>query len=490
MISHETANAIIRYATVDKWPVGTIASRLLIHHSVVTRVLRQYAIDRSPPARPSKIEPFLPFVIETFEKHPGIPASRVYQMVCERGYEGAPDHFRAVVSKYRPKRPAEAFLRLRTLPGEQAQMDWGDFGLTEVDGAQRRIYVFSMVLSYSRKLFVRFGYSAAIGAFLRAHVQAFEYFGGVPRTILYDNLRSAVLSRVGDAIEFNCKLLALSGHYRFLPKPVAVRRGNEKGRVERSIRYIRSSFFPAREFDGLDDLNAQAMSWMQQVTDQRNCPEGDRQKVWEVFQDEQKHLLALPDNPFPHEEIEVVHVGKTPYVRFDCNDYSIPYDRVRRALTVYATEHTIRIVDGSEAIASHPRCWGRRKQIENPEHIQTLIERKSHAREARNTDRLHHACPSCKKLLETVARQGGRLASTVNGLNGLLDRYGPDKLDKAVNKAIEEQTVNLHAVEKLLEQQLEDPPPVDLNLAAKARELSRPVPTNGLSIYDELAREE
>jgi len=490
MIPDETAAEIIRLAEAEKWPVGTIASQIGVHHSVVTRVLGEQAIAQNlVRIRPSIIDPYLPFVKETLAKYPRLPASRLYQMVAERGYKGAPDHFRSLVSRYRPKPTAEAYMRLRTLPGEQAQVDWADFGKYEIEGTARRLYAFVMVLSYSRSLFLKFSLSAGMGAFLRGHVEAFEHFGGVARNVQYDNLKSAVLERVGDAIRFNPTLLELATHYRYLPKPVAVARGNEKGRVERSIQYVRTSFFPARTFQDLDDLNAQAMTWVREVADQRPCPGDRRRKVSEVFQDERDRLLPLPADPFPAEERVVVHAGKTPYVRFDLNDYSIPHDRVRRSLTVLATDRSLRIVDGNDLIASHARCWGKGKQIEDASHIQALATAKTQAREARGMDRLHHACPSCKAFFRLVAERGGNLGATTIGLTRLLDSFGSDALETAIVKAIESQTSHLGALRHLLDhdrQLRSQPPPVELHLSEQALALSRPVRPHALSTYDQL----
>src|SRR3990172_442380 len=167
-------------------------------------------------------------------------------MLRERGYPGGPDHFRHLVALQRPRPPAESFLRLRTLPGEQAQVDWGAFGRVAIGRAERRLSALVMVLSWSRALFLRFFLHPPMASFWRGHVEAFEHFGGAVRVVLYDNLRSAVLERVGDAIRFHPELLALATHYGYEPRPVAIARGNEKGRVERAIQYVRTAFFAAR----------------------------------------------------------------------------------------------------------------------------------------------------------------------------------------------------------------------------------------------------
>jgi hypothetical protein len=143
-----------------------------------------------------------------------------------------------------------------------------------------------------------------------------------------------VLERRGEAIRFHPALLGFAGQYRYEPRPVAVARGNEKGRVERAKRYVRDSFFAARAFTDLDDLNAQAEAWCSGLAADRRCPEDPNRSVREVFAEEVPHLLPLPDNPAPLLERVAVTVGKTPYVRFDLNDYSVPHTHVRRVLTV------------------------------------------------------------------------------------------------------------------------------------------------------------
>src|SRR6516164_8640082 len=356
---------ILRYHHVEKWPVGTIAKQLRVHHTTVSRVLLQAGLPRilQHPKR-SKADPFLPFIRATLESFPTLTASRLYAMVRERGYTGRPDHFRHIVACLRPRPAAEAYLRLRTLPGEQAQVDWGHFGHLTIGRARRPLMAFVMVLSYCRQIFLRFFLDARMENFLRGHVAAFEAFNGCARGLLYDNLKSAVLERVGDAIRFHPTLLAFATHYRYEPRPVAVARGNEKGRVERAIRYVRASFFAARTFADLDDLNAQAAAWCNGVAADRPCPERHTLTVREAFAEEATRLLPLPDNPFPLTERVVVKVGKTPYVRFDLNDYTVPHTSVQRLLTVLADPHEVRIVDGAELLASHPPSYDKGAQIE------------------------------------------------------------------------------------------------------------------------------
>jgi hypothetical protein len=194
---------------------------------------------------------------------------------------------------------------------------------------------FVIVLSYSRRVFLRYCLNAQMDSFLRGHVQAFIAFGGLARTALYDNLSSVVLERVGDAIRFNPEFLAFARHYRFEPLPVEVRRGNQKGRVERHIDFVRKSFFAARKLTDVDDLNAQARDWCEGRAFDRPWPQDDALSVRQAFAVEQPRLLALPAAGYALGQRLEVSVAKTPYVRFDWNDYTVPHTHVQRTLSVH-----------------------------------------------------------------------------------------------------------------------------------------------------------
>jgi transposase len=493
MISPEREAEILRLHHAEKWPVGTIATQLGLHHSTVRRVLAQAGLPVGKQmTRPSIVDSFVPFIVDTLDKYPRLCASRLYAMARERGYTGAPDYFRHVVSRYRPKRAAEAYLRLRTLPGEQGQVDWAHFGKHTVGNAGRPLWAFVMVLSYSRKIFLRFYFGSAMPVFLHGHVSAFSFFGGVPRELLYDNLKSAVLERSGDAIRFHPTLLELAAHYRFLPKPVAPARGNEKGRVERAIRYVRDSFFAAREWDDITQLNAQALAWCDGQASDRPCPEDRSRSVRAVFDEEKPRLIALPGDDFPTDERQDVEIGKTPYARFDLNDYSLPHDYTRCTLTVLASVDTVRVLDGQQTVAAHPRCWDRGKQLEIDGHIQALKDFKRKGREHRTLDRLHHVAPHSRKLLQLVAERGGNIGSLTLRLNRLLDYFSAQELNDAVAHAIEQSTPHLGAVRQLLDKARADrgePPPVRLPLSHDPRHDRLVVRPHSLATYDQLRKD-
>ena len=488
-ISKEKENQVLRYHFVEKWKVGTIATQLGIHHSVVDRVLAQAGLPKTERSmRPSIIDPYLPFIHETLAQYPKLSAARLYDMVKQRGYPGGASLFRQRISQLRPRKQPEAFLRLKTLPGEQAQVDWGHFGKVTIGKATRPLMAFVMVLSWSRQIFLRFYFNQAMENFLRGHVAAFEQWQGVPKVLLYDNLKSAVLERQGEVIRFHPTLLQLSSHYRFEPRPVAVARGNEKGRVERAIRYIRDNFFAARQWRDIEDLNTQADRWCQQTSADRRCPEDQALTVKHAFVQEQPTLLALPDDHFSTLEQVQVSARKTPYIRFDLNDYSIPYTHVQKTLTVCADLTHVRIVDGKEVLAKHERSFDKGQQIEQQAHIDQLWQRKVEAKRSSGQNRLSQASPLIESLLKQTVARGHVLKTTINLLMEMLEAYGQAEFHGALEEAIRQQSPHPEGIRQILERRREErqqPPPLTVAVPEKAKHYS--VKPATLSDYDTIA---
>lgn len=487
-IPADLAARIERLYKVEHWRAGTIARQLHVHRDTVRRVLRERgAAPAGGPLRISLVEPYRAFIEETLKKYPTLAASRLYDMVCERGYAGQSSHFRHLVSTMRPRPPAEAYLRLRTLPGEQMQIDWAHFGKLQIGRARRPLMGFVAVLSYSRRVFLRFCLDAQMDNFLRGHVQAFSAFGGLARTLLYDNLKSVVLERVGDTIRFNSEFLAFARHYRFEPRPVAVARGNQKGRVERQIDFIRKSFFAAREFTDVDDLNVQALAWCEGRAFDRPWPEDDALTVRQAFAVEQPRLLGLPATGYALGQRLEVSVAKTPYVRFDCNDYTVPHTHVQRSLWVLADEQRVRILDGLTELADHRRSFDRHQLIEDPAHLQTLVEHKRAARAHRGCDALAQVAPASTELLQMAAQRGYGLGSITASLLRLLDQYGAVLLQAAMLQAIASDVPHPNAVRVALERARErngSPPPLALALPEHVARRDAPMRTQSLEVYD------
>jgi transposase len=482
---------IRRLFYAEHWPIGTIADALGVHHETVQRALnRARGLHLGPQIRPSGLDPYKAVIATTLEQYPRLRATRLYAMLRERGYPGSAVQVRRYVRTVRPAARAEAFFRLDTLAGEQGQVDWGNFGAIQIGAARRILSCFVLVLSWSRAVYARFALDQTLESFLRGHVEAFAALGGVPRILLYDNLKSVVLERFGEHIRFHPRLLELAGHYHFAPQPCAVARGNEKGRVERMIQYLRHAFFAARRFTTLDDLNAQLAQWIAETAHQRPVP-GDPtgRRVAEALDEERPRLLPLPAHPFPCALVRGVSSGKTPYLRFDSNDYSIPHTLIRRPLTLVASEHQVRILDGTTEVACHARTYDRGQRIEAEAHLADLTAAKRRAQDLRGRDRLRQACPHAAAFLDALARRGERLAHHTTLLLRLLDEYDAGELDAALADAVTRDALSAWAIAHRLDQRARarrTPPAVPPFLPTDPRARDVRVTPHRLADYDGL----
>ncbi len=452
MIPLETTAEIRRLHYAEHWKTGTIATGLGLSWDTVRLALESDRFGRPRPVRSCRTDPYVDFIKATLERYPDLRATRIHEMLKERGFTGRVRSVRRTVARLRPtSRPA--FLRLSILPGEQAQVDWAHFGTVRVGRAERRLSCFVMVLSYSRALYLEFTFDQTQASFLAAHVRAFADLG-VARTLLYDNLRSAVLERRGDAVHMHPRLLGLASHYHFQPRFCAVARGNEKGRVERAIQYVRHSYFAARAFTNLADFNRQALLWRDAVAHQRPWPGGDHVTVEEAFQQERPRLLPLPEHPAETDHVVTVHSQKTPYVRFDLNDYSIPPEAVGRELTLVASGTTVRLLSGTAEIACHERSWDRHAQVEDPAHIQALLKQRKKVGGMTRLHSLLTMVPSAEAFLEAAVARGESDRTQANRLVGLAADYGSDLLERAVADALSRGTPTAASVTFLLQKLL------------------------------------
>ncbi len=491
MIDDETRAHIRHLFYAEHWKIGTIARELGLHPETVSAAVETDRFSNTKAPR-NVADPYADFIRETLIKHPTLRATRVYHMIRDRGFNGSIVQLRRFIARIRPTR-REAFLRLTTFPGEQGQVDWAHFGEVAVGRARRRLSCFVITLSYSRALYFEFFFDQRMESFLRGHIRAFEDWRGIPRVLLYDNLRSVVLERHGDAIHFHPRLVELSAHYHFAARPCQVRAGNQKGRVERAIRYIRDAFFAARPFTTLEDLNRQALAWRDREAYGRPWPGGDHRTVAEAFAEEKPRLLPLPLHRFDSDLLIPVQSGKTIYVRFDLNDYSIPPAAVGRQLTLAASESTIRIFDGNQEIARHRRTYDRRQPVLDPAHQEELLKEKRKASGSTPGSRLSHAVPESKALIEAAFARGESASRQTTELLNLLDLYGAAELRAAVGEALERKTPRASSVEFILNQRRRFnkrrvPLPVDLSRHPELENLS--VTPHDLETYDDLAKDD
>ena len=477
----------------EHYTMHAVAQTLGIHHNTVKEAVASWRLHSKPCSRSSQLDPYMSIIEEALSKYPKLRATRLLQMVKSRGYKGSITILRERVRQLRPQH-AKAYMPLSFLAGEQAQVDWAHMGWIAAENTKRRLSCFVMVLSHSRTMYARFTYDQTMESLLRCHVAAFRYFGGVSRAVLYDNMKTVVLSRDGRNISFNPYHLEFSGYYRFKADACNVRAGWEKGRVERSIRYIRDNFFAGREFLNLIDANRQLAIWLDEHANKRPWPDDRTRSVYDIWQEEIKILMPLPEHDFAVIHVQPVRSGKLPYVRFDLNDYSIPYNFVGKTLSLIATEGQIDIIDGPEnVVASHPRSYGKGKKIRLDKHFDGLLANKERADRRTLQEKIIAKIPESAAFFHAAMEQGAPLGSVTQKLGCLLSEYGKEAVEAAVREAIARGIPRITTVAQILYETLARATenlilPLDLPDRANMKELS--TTPHDLARYDALAKEE
>ena len=335
----------------------------------VARGLEPPAYGPRPP-RARATDPFLPYLQERLAAYPGLTAVRLWRELKERGFTGAYTAVKRAVAAIRPVMPLPVEVRFETPPGEQAQVDLARFEVefTAEPGVRRVVWLFSMVLGHSRLIWARFVVHQDLQSVLRCHIAALEALGGVPREILYDRMKTAVIGEDPDGLViYNRALLDLARHYGFQPRACRPYRAKTKGKVERPFRYIREDFFLARSFRDLEDLNAQLRHWLDTVANPR-VHATTKRVVTEAFAEERPALKPLPLAPYRavlELERRVSHEGM---VSVAGNLYSVPDTTRRRILEVHVLADQIRIFEAGALIACHVPLEGRGRKCVDPAH--------------------------------------------------------------------------------------------------------------------------
>jgi transposase len=449
MIPEAVRAQIRRLVLVERMQVETVARRFGLHHSTVRRALDELPVEEKP--RPSIVDPHKAYIVDRLTEHPQLTGMRLYRELQERGYAGGRAQVQRYIAQVRTPRLRKAYLRVEVEPGEQAQVDWGSFGYLRVGRHQRPLSAFAMVLSWSRALFVDFALDQRMDTFCRLHRRALEAFGGVPRRVLYDNLKTVVLHHAGATVQFNPRFMAFAGHYLFEPVAAPVRYPEAKGRVESAIKYLRHSFFYGRTFATLADVRQQVARWLEDTANVRRHAT-TRERPCDRLLIERTRLHALPAHPFDTDFVETAVVSKECRVALDSNAYSVSPDYVGKTVEIRADDATVRIFfDGAE-VASHERCWERRRFIEKPEHLEKLLQRRPGARVSRSRDRIASLCPEAPLYLREAARTRKSLQSEIEKLTRLLVRYGPKELAAGLAAALARRTFDAASVQVLMDQ--------------------------------------
>ena len=439
-----------RLVLVERWKIETVARRFGVHHSTVRRALDDAAPASDQPF-PSALDPHKDYVVERLVAYPELTGTRLLAELKARGYERGIAQLRRYIAQVRQPRPRKVYLRIEVEPGEQAQVDWGSFGHLRIGSAQRPLSAFVMTLSWSRAMFVDFSLDQRMETFLAMHRRALEYFGGVPRRCLYDNLKSVVLHHVGSTVQFNPRFLAFAGHYLFEPTAAPVRYPEAKGRVESNIRYLRQSFFYGRTFGSLADLREQASRWRDETANHR-LHATTRERPAERLLVERARLRALPERPFDADLVLPCVVSKEARVRLDSNSYSVPPEAVGKTVHVRASDDSVRVLlDGAE-IAAHARSWDRHRHVEDPHHVEKLLERRKGALGPRRKDRIAALSDEARVYLQEVARRRIDLEGEVKKLLRLLAQYGEADLAEGIARALAARTFGARYVRTFIDQ--------------------------------------
>lgn len=249
--------------------ISAIARELGISRNTVKATLRR---DGPPEYQrrqmPSKLDPYKPYLLERLREFPELSAKRLFDEICAQGYAGKISILKDFTREHRVPRK-RTIVRFETPPGEQAQCDYAELGVHEVRGIPTKIYAFTMLLGFSRYLYVEFSDSAASDAFLAAHARAFAYFGGMPRRVLYDNAKVVALEHTRTHVTFNAALLDFAGRFGFRPQLCRPYRPQTKGKVERTIGYVKDAFLVGRTFTDIDDMNTRVLSWLEDEANAR-----------------------------------------------------------------------------------------------------------------------------------------------------------------------------------------------------------------------------
>lgn len=318
---------------------------------------------RSP--RAHKLDPFVPFLEQRLAD--GVcNANKLLAELHLRGYSGGKTQLKDWLQPRRPKHTPEPTLRFETAPGEQAQADFAHFGTILHQGREPRLYAFLMTLGFSRMLFLSFSLRCDWVAFLRGHLAAFQFFGGVPRTVLHDNLKSAVLERRDGVVHFHPRYLDFADYYGFSPRACQPYRAQTKGKVERSVQYVRGNFWPGLRFDGLDDLNDQARAWLDATANVRvHATTG----VTPLSRLPEEGLRSVSNQPaYDVTPVLVRQASRDGWVRYAGNAYAVPLDYAAQPVLLKLTEHDEIVISTAQGalVARYGLASGQGVQIGQP----------------------------------------------------------------------------------------------------------------------------
>lgn len=483
MISYEQY-CRIKQLKEERLRPSQIAAKLgLAGHTVRKWMNRGAFQQRLPGMRSSKLDPFKDEIVGLLERHP-YSATQIFLKIRDEGFKGGYTIVKEYVRKVRPRRQP-AFLTLSFAPGECAQVDWGSYKSIAVENTTRRLSFFVMVLCHSRMMYVEFTVSQTMEHFLGCHQRAFEFFGGVPEKVMVDNLKSAVLQRItGQDPVFNPRYLDFAGHYGFRIVPCGVRKGNEKGRVENAVGYIKKNFLNGLEAGDFKLINPAARLWMETVANVR-IHGVTKKKPLDMFAEEAGVLSPLPAFSYDTGMVHQVRASKQFRVTLDTNRYSVPAEYAGRRLTMKAYSDRICFYDDNTLIARHNRSYGRHQDIEDPDHPKALLQQKRKAREQKILARFLTLSPRAEQYYLGLKERRLNLMHHIRKIVGLSEIYGADKVGRAVEDGYEFRAFSCEYIANLLEQRsrtTEEPGALHITRNEDLLDISLPAPN--MNDYD------
>jgi len=438
---------------------------------------------RSTP-RASKLDPFKPQIRQMLEKYP-YSAAQVWQRLREQGFEGGYSMVKAYVRTVRPQRQP-AFLKLAFAPGECAQVDWGSCGSVPVGQTSRRLSFFVMVLCYSRMMYVEFTVSQTMEHFLACHQHAFEAFGGVPQTVMVDNLKSAVLKRaLGQAPVFNPKYAAFAEHNGFRIVPCNVGKGNEKGRVENGVGYVKKNLLAGLDLVDFSLLEPAAKHWLETIANVRIHGETRTPPV-EMWHREKPHLSPLPLHPFDIATVSQVRASRQFRITLDTNHYSVPAYLAGQAMTLKTYPDRLCLYYNHQLVARHSRSYDRHGDFEDPDHPKPLLEQRKKARDHQLFKRFLALSSQAEVYYRQLEQRRLNPHHHVRKIVALSDVYGPDAVARALNDAADCGAFAADYIANLLEQRAHFTPEASpLHLTRREDLLDLHLQPPDLSLYQD-----
>jgi len=438
---------------------------------------------RTGVARVSKLNAFKGQIVRWLDAHP-YSAQQIFQRLREAGYRGGRTMVSDYVQRIRPRRPP-AFLKLDFAAGEAAQVDWGEYGTIAGGSTRRRLSFFLMVLCYSRRMYLEFTLSQTSEFFLACHENAFAAFGGVPKKIMVDNLRSAVLQRLaGVAPVFNPKYLDFSRHWGFEIAPCNVRAGNEKGRVENGVGYVKKNLLAGLELADFAALQPAATLWMDTVANVR-MHEATHQRPIERFEDERAHLGRLNPAGFDLARVCLVRASPQFRVALDSNHYSVPARYAGQRLTLKAHADRVCIYEREQLVARHARSMDRHQDIEDPEHAHQLVVQRKSAREQRLLVQFLALSPRSQAYREGLEAKRVNARAHLRKILALAEIHSKEAVARAMDDGLELQAFSAEYIANILAARRRiGPEPGALQLTRRCDLLELELPEPDLSVYD------